>query len=316
MLQIPLSSLVLSVGNIIFYLSVFRVIFNPIYFIAISSFDYWQYFYPAATVQLNLLYSHIYNHFSLAMIEACWTCVVTYPFYFIFLGNELSLNGNKISGVVPLKFAWIPWVNLCIKLLEWISDLSALFCCSSVLLQCHDLHSLSFLFVFFFLSTSIFHKSCDPCLELCSLMKFDHPHSQQTFVLDVHPFNPRIAMSAGYDGKTIIWDVSFLPDFFYSYHNLPGWTSVFLYPDLGREACTDIWNWAFQVSWWEVLTVSVTVEFLHSIILLFFSNLLSSTVIYSSHYLGILSLRRNIFVDFVVQSHCVPQISLLNTVIL
>lgn len=150
MLQIPLSSLVLSVGNIIFYLSVFRVIFNPIYFIAISSFDYWQYFYPAATVQLNLLYSHIYNHFSLAMIEACWTCVVTYPFYFIFLGNELSLNGNKISGVVPLKFAWIPWVNLCIKLLEWISDLSALFCCSSVLLQCHDLHSLSFLFVFFF----------------------------------------------------------------------------------------------------------------------------------------------------------------------
>lgn len=31
----------------------------------------------------------------------------------------------------------------------------------------------------------------------------------QTYVLDVHPFNPRIAMSAGYDGKTIVWDVSF-----------------------------------------------------------------------------------------------------------
>ena len=30
----------------------------------------------------------------------------------------------------------------------------------------------------------------------------------QTFVLDVHPFNPRIAMSAGYDGRVIIWDVS------------------------------------------------------------------------------------------------------------
>lgn len=30
----------------------------------------------------------------------------------------------------------------------------------------------------------------------------------QTYVLDVHPFNPRIAMSAGYDGKTIVWDVS------------------------------------------------------------------------------------------------------------
>ncbi|RRT82769.1 hypothetical protein BHE74_00003490 [Ensete ventricosum] len=28
-----------------------------------------------------------------------------------------------------------------------------------------------------------------------------------TFVLDVHPFNPRIAMSAGYDGKMIIWDI-------------------------------------------------------------------------------------------------------------
>lgn len=24
----------------------------------------------------------------------------------------------------------------------------------------------------------------------------------------MHPFNPRIAMSAGYDGKTIVWDVS------------------------------------------------------------------------------------------------------------
>lgn len=31
----------------------------------------------------------------------------------------------------------------------------------------------------------------------------------QSYVLDVHPFNPRIAMSAGYDGQTIIWDVSF-----------------------------------------------------------------------------------------------------------
>lgn len=31
----------------------------------------------------------------------------------------------------------------------------------------------------------------------------------QSYVLDVHPFNPRIAMSAGYDGRTIVWDVSF-----------------------------------------------------------------------------------------------------------
>ncbi|VAH90333.1 unnamed protein product [Triticum turgidum subsp. durum] len=32
-------------------------------------------------------------------------------------------------------------------------------------------------------------------------------HQESTFVLDVHPFNPRIGMSAGYDGKTIIWDI-------------------------------------------------------------------------------------------------------------
>ncbi|KAE8815897.1 Retrovirus-related Pol polyprotein from transposon TNT 1-94 [Hordeum vulgare] len=32
-------------------------------------------------------------------------------------------------------------------------------------------------------------------------------NTMKTFVLDVHPFNPRIAMSAGYDGKTIIWDI-------------------------------------------------------------------------------------------------------------
>lgn len=34
-------------------------------------------------------------------------------------------------------------------------------------------------------------------------------YSLQSYVLDVHPFNPRIAMSAGYDGRTIVWDVSF-----------------------------------------------------------------------------------------------------------
>ncbi|KAM7258435.1 hypothetical protein ACFE04_014176 [Oxalis oulophora] len=32
-------------------------------------------------------------------------------------------------------------------------------------------------------------------------------HTESTYVLDIHPFNPRIAMSAGYDGKTIIWDI-------------------------------------------------------------------------------------------------------------
>lgn len=29
----------------------------------------------------------------------------------------------------------------------------------------------------------------------------------QVFVLDVHPNHPRLAMSAGYDGKVILWDI-------------------------------------------------------------------------------------------------------------
>eukprot|EP00250_Pteridium_aquilinum_P018197 c23984_g2_i1 orf=336-5945(+) len=32
-------------------------------------------------------------------------------------------------------------------------------------------------------------------------------HTKSTFVLDVHPHDPRIAMSAGYDGRVIIWDI-------------------------------------------------------------------------------------------------------------
>ncbi|XP_031400269.1 bromodomain and WD repeat-containing protein 3 [Punica granatum] len=32
-------------------------------------------------------------------------------------------------------------------------------------------------------------------------------HSASSYVLDVHPWNPRIAMSAGYDGKAIVWDI-------------------------------------------------------------------------------------------------------------
>ncbi|CAK7348416.1 unnamed protein product [Dovyalis caffra] len=35
-----------------------------------------------------------------------------------------------------------------------------------------------------------------------SISRRSHP-----YVLDVHPFNPRIAMSAGYDGRTIGWDM-------------------------------------------------------------------------------------------------------------
>lgn len=57
-------------------------------------------------------------------------------------------------------------------------------------------------------------------LFLCKLMLFVYIilsllSLMQTYVLDVHPFNPRIAMSSGYDGKTIIWDVSLSCCFFF-----------------------------------------------------------------------------------------------------
>ncbi|KAE8685834.1 bromodomain and WD repeat-containing protein 3-like isoform X4 [Hibiscus syriacus] len=82
-------------------------------------------------------------------------------------------------------------------------------------------------------------------------------HTDSTYVLDVHPFNPRIAMSAGYDGRTIVWDIwegtpiriyeiarfklvdgkfssqwetyALLPSLPY-----PGWTSIILSDDVGQ----------------------------------------------------------------------------------
>ncbi|CAL0320874.1 unnamed protein product [Lupinus luteus] len=39
------------------------------------------------------------------------------------------------------------------------------------------------------------------------LGKFTFCTNVKSYVLDVHPFNPRIAMSAGYDGRTIVWDI-------------------------------------------------------------------------------------------------------------
>jgi hypothetical protein len=51
----------------------------------------------------------------------------------------------------------------------------------------------------------------------------------QTYVLDVHPFNPRIAMSAGYDGRVIIWDVSVsLPHYFKSLLLMKSWGVLLL----------------------------------------------------------------------------------------
>lgn len=33
-------------------------------------------------------------------------------------------------------------------------------------------------------------------------------HSDQAHVLEVHPFDPHLAMSAGYDGQVILWDTA------------------------------------------------------------------------------------------------------------
>jgi WD40 repeat protein len=70
-----------------------------------------------------------------------------------------------------------------------------------------DCNVVNFVLFFCTLSSILFLK-VGPYINRCTLVNSDHIHYQQTFVLDVHPFNPRIAMSAGYDGKTIIWDVS------------------------------------------------------------------------------------------------------------
>jgi hypothetical protein len=62
-------------------------------------------------------------------------------------------------------------------------------------------HTLTFLIG---LSFSLFSFFCPKMNTHCSIVI-----GWQSYVLDVHPFNPRIAMSAGYDGRTIVWDVSF-----------------------------------------------------------------------------------------------------------
>jgi WD40 repeat protein len=61
-------------------------------------------------------------------------------------------------------------------------------------------------------------------------------HDKQTYVLDVHPFNPRIAMSAGYDGRVIIWDVS-------CFTEIPGTTSLIFLDNETEYVCSfEDWN--------------------------------------------------------------------------
>ncbi|KAI4334951.1 hypothetical protein L6164_013646 [Bauhinia variegata] len=68
-------------------------------------------------------------------------------------------------------------------------------------------------------------------------------HTESTYVLDVHPFNPRIAMSAGYDGRTIVWDIwEGIPIWLYEMSRFklvdgkfsPDGTSIILSDDVGQ----------------------------------------------------------------------------------
>jgi PH-interacting protein len=60
----------------------------------------------------------------------------------------------------------------------------------------------------FILAAIVDHRICMWNAVDGSLMHSLTGHEKQTYILDVHPFTPRIAMGAGYDGHVIIWDVS------------------------------------------------------------------------------------------------------------
>jgi len=55
------------------------------------------------------------------------------------------------------------------------------------------------------------------------LLRVLHGHRRQSTVLAVHPFDPRIVMSAGYDGKICLWDVSAVGKCMQSFTNILEW---------------------------------------------------------------------------------------------
>lgn len=67
-------------------------------------------------------------------------------------------------------------------------------------------------------------------------------------------------MSAGYDGKTIVWDVSIQFSRVLrrsaNFVNFTWWIYIFCSSDLGRHPNQDIWNFPFQVGRRQVFTVS------------------------------------------------------------
>jgi len=60
----------------------------------------------------------------------------------------------------------------------------------------------------FILAAIVDHRICMWNAVDGSLMHSLTGHEKQTYILYVHPFTPRIAMGAGYDGHVIIWVVS------------------------------------------------------------------------------------------------------------
>lgn len=46
------------------------------------------------------------------------------------------------------------------------------------------------------------------CAHSGALLHLLRGHTQPTHVLDTHPFDARLALSAGYDGQVILWDIA------------------------------------------------------------------------------------------------------------
>lgn len=46
------------------------------------------------------------------------------------------------------------------------------------------------------------------CAYTGKLLQLLKGHSQQAHVLETHPYDARLALSAGYDGQSILWDIS------------------------------------------------------------------------------------------------------------
>lgn len=46
------------------------------------------------------------------------------------------------------------------------------------------------------------------CAHTGALLQLLKGHTQQAHVLEMHPHDPRLALSGGYDGMAILWDIT------------------------------------------------------------------------------------------------------------